>query len=165
MLFWFWIFGGFRVRRSRKRLFGFLSLDTLSLISQSIVLISAFLLIFLSLSKERFNEFQTAEFYSLYLFIAAGFQFMVSSNHLLLILIGLETASLPLCVLMALSDKRYGLEAGIKYFTMGRWRRVFAMGAMAFYLLTGSLNLEVITLYLHTEGITNPMLFAMGAIF
>ncbi|MUU32255.1 NADH-quinone oxidoreductase subunit NuoN [Helicobacter pylori] len=146
--------------------FGFLSLDTLSLISQSIVLISAFFLIFLALSKERFNEFQTAEFYSLYLFIVAGFQFMVSSNHLLLILIGLETASLPLCVLMALSDKRYGLEAGIKYFTMGAMASAFfAMGAMAFYLLTGSLNLEVITLYLHTEGITNPMLFAMGAIF
>lgn len=57
---------------------------------------------------------------------------MVSSNHLLLILIGLETASLPLCVLMALSDKRYGLEAGIKYFTMGAMAARFCYGGDGF---------------------------------
>nr|WP_104761314.1 NADH-quinone oxidoreductase subunit NuoN [Helicobacter cetorum] len=146
--------------------FNFLSLDNLSLISQTIILTSAFFLIFLALSKERFAEFQTAEFYPLYLFIVAGFQFMVSTDHLLLMLIGLETASLPICVLMALSNKRYGLEAGIKYFTMGAMASAFfAMGAMAFYLLTSSLNLEAISTHLNTEGITHPLLFAMGVVF
>ncbi|WP_104747800.1 NADH-quinone oxidoreductase subunit NuoN [Helicobacter cetorum] len=146
--------------------FGFLTLDNISLVSQIIILTSAFLLIFLALSKERFNEFQTAEFYPLYLFIVAGFQFMVSSDHLLLMLIGLETASLPICVLMALSNKRYGLEAGIKYFTMGAMASAFfSMGAMALYLLSGSLNLNDISIHFSTEGITHPMLFAIGVIF
>ena len=42
--------------------------------------------------------------------------FMISSRHFLMFIIGLETASLPLCALVAFDKNRYeSHEAAIKY--------------------------------------------------
>nr|WP_233705101.1 NADH-quinone oxidoreductase subunit N [Helicobacter bizzozeronii] len=116
--------------------------DAITFIAQTLIVLASLLLIILVFSKERFAEFQTPEFYPLYLFMVAGFELMVSSQHLLLILIGLESASLAMCVLMALNNKKVGIEAGLKYFTMGMLASVFfVLGTALFYLKTGQFRL------------------------
>nr|WP_205426544.1 NADH-quinone oxidoreductase subunit N [Helicobacter suis] len=120
--------------------------DNFALNGQLLLVLASFLLLLLVQSQERFTEFQTPEFYSLYLFMSAGFELMVSSDHLLLILLGLETASLSMCVLMALNYKNTGIEAAIKYFSMGVLASVFfTMGTALLYFLTGSLDLAGIS--------------------
>ena len=55
-----------------------------------LLLIGSILFIFLGLSKLRFQDFRYAEYFALYLFAVAGFQFMVSSDLLILILLDLK---------------------------------------------------------------------------
>ncbi|BCD50983.1 NADH-quinone oxidoreductase subunit N [Helicobacter suis] len=120
--------------------------DNFALNGQLLLVLASFLLLLLVQSQERFTEFQTPEFYSLYLFMSAGFELMVSTDHLLLILLGLETASLSMCVLMALNYKNTGIEAAIKYFSMGVLASVFfTMGTALLYFLTGCLDLAGIS--------------------
>ncbi|WP_104751130.1 NADH-quinone oxidoreductase subunit N [Helicobacter salomonis] len=140
-----------------------LEVDSIALLAQKLIVIASFLLMLLVWSKERFEEFQTPEFYGLYLFMVAGFQLMVSSDHLVVILLGLETASLAMCVLMALNHKNTGLEAGLKYFTMGVLASVFfSMGVMILYLLTGSLELSNMAF---TENFSPALLGVFACVF
>ncbi|WP_121020316.1 NADH-quinone oxidoreductase subunit NuoN [Helicobacter vulpis] len=140
-----------------------LEVDSISLLAQKLIVIASFLLMLLVWSKERFVEFQTPEFYGLYLFMVAGFQLMVSSDHLIVILLGLETASLSMCVLMALNHKDTGLEAGLKYFSMGVLASVFfSMGMMILYLLSGSLELSNMSF---TENFSPVLLCVFACVF
>ncbi|BEG57095.1 NADH-quinone oxidoreductase subunit N [Helicobacter sp. NHP21005] len=117
--------------------------DGASLSGQLFIAFASLLLLLLALSKEKFSEFETPEFYPLYLFMVGGFILMVSTDHLLLILLGLESASLAMCVLMALSYKSTGIEAAIKYFAMSVLAGVFfVLGVAILYLLTGHLDLS-----------------------
>jgi NADH-quinone oxidoreductase subunit N len=76
------------------------------------------------------------------MFMIAGFQFMVSSDNLILIFIGLETASLSLYTLIALHNRANSFEAAVKYFTMGALAAgFFTMGSAILYGLSGSLEL------------------------
>ncbi|RDU59596.1 proton-translocating NADH-quinone oxidoreductase, chain N, partial [Helicobacter sp. MIT 14-3879] len=67
-----------------------------SFTAELIILIASFLFIFLTFSKYRFNEFQTPEFYPLYLFSVSGFMLMSNANNLILMLLGLEIGGLPI---------------------------------------------------------------------
>jgi NADH-quinone oxidoreductase subunit N len=99
----------------------------------------------LALTKKRFHEFSYPEFFAMFLFMIFGFQFMVSSDNLILIFVGLETASLALYPLIAMHNTRASIEASIKYFTMGAMAAgFFAMGAAAIYGVTGSVELATI---------------------
>ncbi|WP_104750117.1 NADH-quinone oxidoreductase subunit NuoN [Helicobacter cynogastricus] len=143
--------------------FNLIVTDPISLMAQKLIVVASFLLMCLVLSKERFAEFQTPEFYPLYLFMVVGFQLMVSSNHLLMIILGLESASLAMCVIMALNNKHGGLEAGLKYFTMGMLASVFfSMGTALLYLLTGSLDLSTMSF---TQNFSPALLCTCAAIF
>ena len=61
--------------------FGFIIMDRFALVAQIIILTTSILFIFLSLSKNSYREFECAEFYALFLFMIAGYQFMVSSAN------------------------------------------------------------------------------------
>lgn len=125
--------------------FNLLLVDGISVLSQFVILIASALFIPLALTSRRFHEFYYPEYYALFLFMVAGFQFMVSSDHLILILIGLETASLALYTLIAMHNRPSAFEAAIKYFTMGALAAgFFAFGAMLLYVASGSLELSVI---------------------
>jgi NADH-quinone oxidoreductase subunit N len=76
----------------------------------------------------------------------AGLQFMVSSDNLILIFIGLETSSLALYTLIALHNRHNSFEAAVKYFTMGALAAgFFTMGSAILYGLSGSLELGQIS--------------------
>ena len=153
-------------------MFDLMLLDGIAILSQCIIICGAILFIFLSLSKLRFQEFRYAEFFALYLFTIAGFQFMVSSDSLILIFVGLETASLSLYTMIAMHNRMTSIEAAVKYFTMGALAAAFfAFGAMIFYGLTGSLDLSQISEiivqenFLSSENYANHVFVLTGFVF
>lgn len=136
-----------------RGLFDIMLVDGISILSQCIIIIGAILFILLSLSKLRFQEFRYAEYFALYLLVIASLQFMVSSDSLILIFVGLEASSLAIYTMIAMHNKMVSIEASIKYFTMGALAAAFfVFGAMIFYATTGSLELNQIALVLSEDG-------------
>ncbi len=122
--------------------FDLLLVDGVSIVSQLLIIIASILFIPLALTSKRFHEFSYPEFFALFLFMVAGFQFMVSTDNLILIFVGIETASLSLYTLIAMHNRSNSFEAAIKYFTMGALAAGFyAMGSAVVYATTGSIEL------------------------
>lgn len=122
--------------------FDLMLIDGVSVLSQFIVLIASALFIILALSSKRYHEYTYPEYYALFLFMIAGFQFMASSDNLILIFLGLETASLSLYTIIAMHNRTSAFEAAIKYFTMGAMAAgFFAFGSMILYGVTGTVEI------------------------
>lgn len=137
----------------KRGMFDLILLDGISILSQSIILCASILFILLGFSKLRFQDYRYAEYFALYLFVVAGFQFMVSSDSLIVIFVALETSSLALYTMIAMHNRMKSIEAAIKYFTMGALSGAFfVFGAMLFYLLTSSLQLGEISYILAQEN-------------
>ena len=146
--------------------FNLMLVDGISILSQIIILIGSILFILLSLSKKIFHEYRYPEYFALFLFMIAGFQFMVSSDNLILIFVGLETSSLALYTIIAMHNRSKSIEAAIKYFTMGSLSAAFfAFGSMIFYLLTGSVELNVINESLIASDFSSLGLIFTGVVF
>jgi NADH-quinone oxidoreductase subunit N len=125
--------------------FDVLLVDGIATLAQIIILVASAFFLPLSLSHRHFREFEMAEFYALFLFMIVGFQFMVVSDNLILIFIGLETSSLALYTLIAMHNRAKAFEAAIKYFTMGALAAgLYALSALIFYALTGSVEIHQI---------------------
>ncbi len=125
--------------------FDVMLIDGIATLTQIIILTASALFIPLALSSKRFHEFSFPEFFALFLFMIAGFQFMVASDNLILIFIGLETSSLALYALIAMHNREKSFEAAVKYFTMGALASGFyAFGSLVLYALTGSVELHKI---------------------
>ncbi len=116
--------------------------DGVAIVSQLLIVVASMLFTPLALTSKRFHEYSYPEFFALFLFMVAGFQFMVASDNLILVFVGLETASLSLYTLIALHNRSNSYEAAVKYFTMGALAAgFFAMGSAALYALTGTIEL------------------------
>jgi NADH-quinone oxidoreductase subunit N len=125
--------------------FDLILLDGIAILSQIIILVSSGLFIILSLTHQRFHEYRYPEFFALFLFMIAGFQFMVSTDNLILIFVGLETASLAMYTLIALHNRAKSFESAIKYFTMGALGAAFyVFGVMTLYAATGAVEMSAI---------------------
>ena len=126
-------------------MFDVMLIDGLAVLSQFIVVGASMLFIPLALTSQRFHEFSYPEFFALFLFMISGFQFMVATDNLILIFVGLETASLALYTLIAMHNREKSFEAAVKYFTMGALAAgFFSFGSMIFYALTGSVEINQI---------------------
>ena len=133
------------VSLNTKGLFDTVLIDGISVLGQLVILIGSMIFIPLALTKKRFHEFSYPEFFALFLFMVFGFQFMVSSTSLILIFVGLETASLALYPLIAMHNTKPSHEAAIKYFTMGAMAAgFFAMASAVIYGVTGTLELDLV---------------------
>lgn len=133
--------------------FDLMLIDGLAILSQFIIVLASMLFIPLALTHKRFHEFSYPEFFALFLFMIGGFQFMVSSDNLILIFVGLETSSLALYTMIAMHNRDKSFEAAVKYFTMGALAAGFySFGAMVFYALTGSVEINKIALVLANNG-------------
>jgi len=127
--------------------------DGIAIVSQLIILVGSLMIVPLAFSGQTFAEYKFAEYFAFFLFMIAGFQFMVSSDSLILIFVGLETASLSLYTLIALHNRDKSFEAAIKYFTMGALAAGFyTMGAMILYALSGSVEINEIAKVLAQRG-------------
>ena len=146
--------------------FNVMLVDGISVLAQGIILITSALFIITALSNKPFKEFKKAEYYALFLFMIVGFQFMVASDNLILIFLGLETASLSLYTLIALHNRNKAFEAAIKYFTMGALAAgFFAMASLIFYALTGSVELSVINKVLASRHYAPAVATLAGIVF
>ncbi|MCB4751612.1 MAG: NADH-quinone oxidoreductase subunit NuoN [Sulfurovum sp.] len=127
---------------NERGFFDVMLIDGISIISQLLIIVASILFTPLALTSKRFHEYSYPEFFALFLFMVAGLQFMVASDNLILIFVGLETASLSLYTLIALHNRSNSYEAAVKYFTMGALAvGFFAMGSAVIYALTGSVEL------------------------
>ena len=143
---------------NERGFFDVMLIDGVSIVSQLMIIIASMIFTPLALTSKRFHEYSYPEFFALFLFMVAGFQFMVASDNLILIFVGLETASLSLYTLIALHNRANSYEAAVKYFTMGALAAAFfAMGSAAIYALTGSVELykvaEVLSTRLNETGL------------
>ena len=146
--------------------FDIMLIDGLAVLSQIIILAASMLFIPLALTSKRFHEYSYPEFFALFLFMVAGFQFMVASDNLILIFVGLETASLSLYTLIALHNREKSFEAAIKYFVMGALAAGFyVMGSMLFYALTGSVEIYKIAEVLVDSNFANMTILLVAASF
>ncbi|SFV60039.1 NADH-ubiquinone oxidoreductase chain N [hydrothermal vent metagenome] len=143
---------------NERGFFDVMLIDGISIVSQLMIIVASMLFIPLSLTSKRFHEYSYPEFFALFLFMIAGFQFMATSDNLILIFVGIETASLALYTLIALHNRANSYEAAVKYFTMGALAAAFyAMGSAVIYGLTGSIELykvaEILAVRMHETGI------------
>ena len=140
---------------NERGFFDLMLVDGISVVSQLIILVASLFFVPLALtaSNKRFHEYAYPEYFALFLFMVAGFQFMVSTDNLILIFVGLETASLSLYTLIAMHNTRGAHEAAVKYFTMGALAAgFFLMGSAAIYALTGSVELYEVAKILQSQG-------------
>ncbi len=125
--------------------FNLVHIDWFSVVSQILILVSSLLFMLLIITKERFVEFECAEYFVLFLFMIAGYQFMVSSTNLVVIFLALESSSLALYALIAFQRNSKSTEAAIKYFTLGALGSGFiAFGLVFIYASSGSVDLFVL---------------------
>lgn len=144
--------------------FDVMLLDGIAILSQIIILVASALFIVLAISRRNIFEYKYPEYFALFLFMIAGFQFMVASDNLILIFVGLETASLALYVMIAMHNRDKAFEAAIKYFTMGALAAgFFAFGSMIIYALTGSIELHQVATILADRGF-EPILYILLAV-
>ncbi|MDD5157385.1 NADH-quinone oxidoreductase subunit NuoN [Sulfurimonas sp.] len=158
--------GMFRANGTIMGVFDVMLVDGLAILSQFIIVIASMLFIPLALSQKRFHEFSYPEFFALFLFMIAGFQFMVATDNLILIFVGLETASLALYTLIAMHNRDKSFEAAVKYFTMGALAAGFySFGSMVFYALTGSIEINQIATVLAGNNYADIGFVLVGVVF
>ena len=93
--------------------------DQLSLFIKSIILISAFFVMFCSYNYVKVNNILKIEYPILILCSLLGMLVMISSNDLIVFYIGLELQSLALYVLASFNrDNILSSESGLKYFVL-----------------------------------------------
>ena len=158
--------GVFASNGTQQGFFDVMLIDGLAILAQLVIVIASMMFIPLALTSQRFHEFSYPEFFALFLFMIAGFQFMVATDNLILIFVGLETASLALYPMIALHNRSKSFEAAVKYFTMGALAAgLFAFGSMVLYALTGSVELHQIAAVLAADNYANMGYVLVGTVF
>src|SRR3989339_2206309 len=146
--------------------FDVMLMDGIAILSQIIIVAGSMLFIPLALTSKRFHEYNYPEYFALFLFMIAGFQFMVATDNLILIFVGLETASLALYTLIAMHNRDKSFEAAVKYFTMGALAAgFFSFGSMIFYALTGSVEINQIAEVLSANKYADIGFVLVGVVF
>ncbi len=125
---------------------GLLIVDGLSTYAKILILISAFLAIFMSLSYFEKEKVTTFEIPVLYLLAVLGMLVMVSSNSLLTVYIGIELQSLSLYVVAAIRRNTLkSTESGLKYFVLGALSScILLYGISLVYGYTGALEFDTL---------------------
>lgn len=157
--------GVFETTGAVRGFFDVMLMDGIAILAQMIMIIASMLFVLLALTKQRFQEYRYAEYFALFMFMISGLQFMVATDNLILVFVGLETSSLALYPLIAMHGKRNSFEAAAKYFTMGALAAgLFAFGSMILYAVSGSVEISVISETLATNGMdTGSMIFIILA--
>src|SRR5205807_3818639 len=99
---------------------GLLAFDNFTLFMRFFLLTFTILIIWLSILTGIPDYEDSADFYALLLGAVVGMSLMASANHLLMVFIGVEMASLPSYALAGfLKGKRQSSEAALKYVVYG----------------------------------------------
>lgn len=114
-------YGQWQANPPNSRLFsGLLAYDTFAVFMRMFLCAFAALVIWLSLLTGIPDREDSADFHCLLLGATIGMSLMASANHLLMVYIGVEMASLPSYALAGfLKGRRQGSEAALKYVVYG----------------------------------------------
>ncbi len=146
--------------------FDMMLIDGLAILSQLIMVGASMFFLPLVISGKRFHETSTPEYFALFLFMISGLQFMVATDSLILIFVGLETSSLALYTLIAMHNRDKSFEAAVKYFTMGALAAgLYSFGSMVFYALTGSVEINQIATVLAANNYADIGFVLVGTAF
>lgn len=128
---------------------GLLVADNLSSAYQIVLLVFLAAVTYLWWIGQADRETDAPEFFILLLGSALGMSLMVSTTNLLMIVIAIETASLPSYAIVGFDKKdRLGAEASLKYVIFGAvCAAVMLYGVSLLYGLIGSLNVSDVAQY------------------
>ena len=138
--------------------------DDLSLLIKSIILISAFFVMFSSYNYVKINNILKIEYPILILCSLLGMLVMISSNDLIVFYIGLELQSLALYVLASFNrDNLLSSESGLKYFVLSALSSgLLLYGCSLIYGFSNSTNFEEISQNFNFEyGVIFGMVFVI----
>lgn len=138
--------------------------DNYTIFFKGLVLISSFLIVFLTkktITTRRDNAFQ---FNALFLTVILGALALISANDFLTLFISMETLGFAMFFLIAFEKGYNSKEATFKYLIISAVASAaFLFGVSYLYGITGSVNFSVIYEYFLE---TNPtLLYSMAAIF
>jgi len=139
-------------------------IDQLSLLIKSIILISAFFIMFCSYSYVRLSNILKIEYPILILCSLLGMLVMISSNDLIVFYIGLELQSLALYVLASFNrDNLLSSESGLKYFVLSALSSgLLLYGCSLIYGFSNSTNFNEISQSFNFEyGVIFGMVFVI----
>ncbi len=146
---------------------GMITVHTSTLVF-NIVILTASALVCL-LSHRAVDDKKSGEYYAILLIATLGMLVMASSNHLLVIYIGLEILSIALYILIGMNRTRLkSLEAAMKYFVLGALASAFFLyGVSLTYGATGNMDLTRIRMYLDSHNLLGHplMLSGLGLLF
>ena len=138
--------------------------DQLSLFIKSIILISAFFVMFSSYNYVQVNNILKIEYPILILCSLLGMLVMISSNDLIVFYIGLELQSLALYVLASFNrDDLLSSESGLKYFILSALSSgLLLYGCSLIYGFSNSTNFNEISQNFNFEyGVIFGMVFVI----
>ena len=138
--------------------------DQLSLFIKSIILISAFFVMFCSYNYVRVSNILKIEYPILILCSLLGMMVMISSNDLIVFYIGLELQSLALYVLASFNrDNILSSESGLKYFVLSALSSgLLLYGCSLIYGFSNSTNFNEISQNFNFEyGVIFGMVFVI----
>ncbi len=145
---------------------GMLIADNLSLGFQIVLLIFLAAVCWLWWMGSAQREQNTPEFMILLLGSALGMALMASTTNLLMIIVAIETASLPSYAIVGFDKRdRVGAEASLKYMIFGAvCAAIMLYGASLLYGLVGSLNAADVAKYTweHLNTHENRLVLALG---
>ena len=141
---------------------GMITLDVFTKVFNILILAGSALI---SLLTHRVvEEKKSGEFYSIILLSTLGMMVMASSQHLLVIYLGLEILSIGLYILIGMNRTQVrALESAMKYFLLGAFASGFFLYGIALtYGATGSMDLIKINNFLTTHNLLGDALMLTG---
>jgi NADH-quinone oxidoreductase subunit N len=140
--------------------------DNYALVLKAVFLLSAYLVVLISMNYIGEGDYWESEYYQLILSSVIGMTLMASARDLISMFIALELLSIPAYMLAAWRKRDLKSdEAGMKYYLMG----VFASAVMLYgmsllYGVTGETGLVNIANRLST-GVHSPMVVILAIVF
>ncbi len=144
---------------------GMVLADRFALALQMIFLLGGLLSVLVTLNRVEVEYLHYGDFYALLQLAIVGLTVMTSSNHLLIIFLGLEILSLALYVMVGIRKMRVdSVEAALKYFLLGAFATGFFLyGAALLYGATGCLDISIMgKLYMAKSA--NTLVLLAGAV-
>lgn len=155
---------------ARTAFAGNLIVDGFGLFFAALCIMATVLTLLLSIEYIREGGWGLVEYGAVLVFCTAGMVFMVTSNNLIALYIGLELMALSSYVLASFSrDQEKSFEAGFKYFILGAFSSgILLYGLSLIYGATGSLDIQILVEHLKGDDkllLAGMVLTACGLLF
>lgn len=128
--------------------------DNFSVIFSVLFLLSSAIVLLISYPYLNDGKINVGEYYALILFATSGMMFMASTLNLIVLYLGLELLTLPLCILTCFKKEQHSShEASLKFFLLSAFSSAFFLFGIAFMFGgAGTVNLAEIAKFIATKS-------------